>query len=217
MRTKALLGAAILAAGLASSMAQNVYSLNVVGYYNVTVPAGKFALIANQLTGTNMTLNALIPNPPPNSTVFKYTTGAGFNQVYTFDEFDLVWKPDGNLVMQPGEGYFFQNGNTAAPYTLTFVGEVTQGNTTNNIPTGYSIKSSIVPQAGDLTTMGLVGAPNDTVYRYTPGQGYTPAGVYTFDEFDLVWKPSNPQINVGEAFFFSGTGKSWTRNFTVPN
>jgi hypothetical protein len=217
MRTKALLGAAILAAGLATSMAQNVYSLNVVGYYNVTVPAGKFAMIANQLNSTNMTLSALIPNPPPNSTVFKYTTGAGYQDVYTFDEFDLVWKPNGNLEMKPGEGYFFQNGDTANPYTITLVGEVPQGPLTNAIPAGYSIKSSIVPQGGDLTTMGLVGDPNDTIYRYTPGQGYTPAGVYTFDEFDLVWKPSNPQVNVGEAFFFSGgAAKSWVRNFTVP-
>jgi hypothetical protein len=38
MRTKTLLVAAVLAAGLATSMAQNVYSLNVVGYYNVTIP-----------------------------------------------------------------------------------------------------------------------------------------------------------------------------------
>jgi len=218
MRTKALYVAAFLAAGLASSMAQNVYSLNVVGYYNVTVPAGKFALVANQLSSTNMKLSALIPNPPVNSTVFKYTTGQGYKDVYTFDEFDLVWKPNGDFELKPGEGFFFQNGDTANPYTLTFVGEVPQAQgsawLTNAIPAGYSIKSSVVPQAGDLTTMGLQGDPNDTVYRYTPGEGYKT--VYTFDEFDTVWKPSNPQVNVGEAFFFQGSAKSWVRNFTVP-
>src|SRR5437879_3681344 len=35
MRTKVLLGIAALAAGVATSMAQNVYSLNIVGYANV--------------------------------------------------------------------------------------------------------------------------------------------------------------------------------------
>src|ERR1035437_742604 len=49
MRTKVLLCAAAMAASLASSMAQNVYSLNVVGYVNVTLPAQQFYAVANPL------------------------------------------------------------------------------------------------------------------------------------------------------------------------
>src|ERR1043165_8066346 len=57
MRTKTLVCAAILAAGLASSMAQsNVYSLNVVGYYNVVIPGGTKVMVANQLNTTNKPL-----------------------------------------------------------------------------------------------------------------------------------------------------------------
>ena len=41
--------AAALAASLASSMAQNVYSLNVVGYVNVTLPSHQFTAVANPL------------------------------------------------------------------------------------------------------------------------------------------------------------------------
>src|SRR5438270_9330702 len=40
MRTKTLLCMAALAAGVATSMAQNVYSLNIVGYANVPNPVG---------------------------------------------------------------------------------------------------------------------------------------------------------------------------------
>jgi hypothetical protein len=69
MRTKTLVCAAALAAGLATSaLAQsNVYSLNVVGYYNVTVPANTFVLVGNQLNTTNNTLPGIIPAPPPGS------------------------------------------------------------------------------------------------------------------------------------------------------
>src|SRR5947207_10303632 len=46
MRTKTLLlTAALAAAGAASAMAQNVYSVNAVGYANVSVPSG-FSMIA---------------------------------------------------------------------------------------------------------------------------------------------------------------------------
>ncbi len=54
MRTKTLLAAcAALAFSLATSQAQ-VYSANVVGYINVTVPGQHFAEVANHfITGTN--------------------------------------------------------------------------------------------------------------------------------------------------------------------
>ena len=49
MRTKTLLlSAAALAAGVVTSMAANTYSVNVVGYINVTVQPG-FNIIGNQL------------------------------------------------------------------------------------------------------------------------------------------------------------------------
>ena len=51
MRTKALLlGAAVGAIGLATSMAQ-VYSVNIVGYVNTTIPTG-FSIICNPLNAT---------------------------------------------------------------------------------------------------------------------------------------------------------------------
>jgi hypothetical protein len=52
---------------------------------------------------------------------------------------------------------------------------------------------------------------------YTYSGGYTP---YTFDDADMAWVPSEPNIAVGQAFFYkkspTGTQSNWIRNFTVP-
>jgi hypothetical protein len=211
MRTKALIVAAALAAGLASSMAQNVYSLNVVGYINVTVPANSFALVANQLNTTNNTLAALIPTAPDGTQFFKYTTGSGWASS-TFDELEPGWLPDGNATMNPGEGGFLKN-NTASPITITFVGEVSQGALSNPVPAGYAVRSSIVPQGGTLTELGFPGVDGDQVFKYTPGAGYSSA---TFDELEPGWLPAEPTIAVGESFFSrKGAATDWVRNFTV--
>mgnify|MGYP006969320779 CR=1 FL=1 len=192
-------------------MAQNVYSLNVVGYYNVTIPPNSFALIANQLNTTNNTIAALLPSVPPGTQFFKYVTGTGW-QSYLFDEFELAWTPDGNATLNPGEGGFIKN-NTSQPLTITFVGEVLQGSLTNPIPAGFAVRSSMVPQAGTLTALAFPAVPGDQVYKYTPGSGYTS---YLFDEFELAWTPSDPSVGVGEAFFSrKGQAVNWVRNFTV--
>ena len=74
MRTlKALACATALVAGVATSMAQsNVYSLNVVGYYNVPVTANQYVMIANQLNTTNNTIGSLLPNGPIGANLLKW-------------------------------------------------------------------------------------------------------------------------------------------------
>jgi len=87
---------------------------------------------------------------------------------------------------------------------------------TNSLPAGQKVmRSSIVPQAGLVSTdLGLPGQANDTLFTYAGG--YT---TYQFDDFDLVWKPSEPTIGVGSAFFYvknaANTQTAWVRNFTV--
>jgi len=213
MRTKALLCAAALAAGIATSMAQsNVYSLNVVGYYNVSIPAGQMTVIANQFNTTNNTLGALIPSPPAGTLFYKYVSGTGW-VTYNFDEFDLKWLPNANVTLNPGEGGLFKN-VTSSTMTLTFVGEVPQGSLTNPLPVGLAIRSSMVPQAGKVTTdLGYPAVAGDLVYKYVAPTGWV---TYNFDEFDLKWLPSEPTFGVGEGFFSrKNAAIDWTRNFTV--
>jgi hypothetical protein len=87
---------------------------------------------------------------------------------------------------------------------------------TNSLPIGMlAVRSSIVPQAGAVSALGLAGEAGDQMYTYSGG--YTP---YTFDDVDLVWTPSEPSLNVGQAFFYkkspTAVNNEWVRDFTVP-
>jgi hypothetical protein len=124
----------------------------------------------------------------------------------------LVWTPDGNATIAPGEGGFFKSPVTT---TLTFVGEVKQGSLTNTLPIGaYAIRGSIVPQAATATVLGVPGEANDLLQTYNGG-----FSAYSFDDVDLVWTPSEPNLAVGQGFFYkkaAGNASSlWIRNFTV--
>src|SRR5262245_30453866 len=108
MRTKTLLCAAALAAGVATSMAQsNVYSLNVVGYVNTAVVGsggdGKFQMICNPLNATNNTIGVLIPTCPDFSALYKWN-GTGFD-IATF--FLGSWDHP-EYTLNPGEGGIMQ-------------------------------------------------------------------------------------------------------------
>jgi hypothetical protein len=208
MNTKSLLTAVALgAAGVATSMAQTVYSVNVVGYVNLTLTPG-FSLIGNQLNTTNNTIANLLP-PVPGMRVYKFVPGTGYS-IYTFDDLDLVWTPNGNVTLNPGEGAFVQN-----PYgtniPVTFVGEVLLDSTTNSIAPGFSIRSAMAPVSGAVDQLGFPASPSDRIYKFNPGTGFT---IYTFDDLDLVWTPSIPSVGVGEAFFVSKVDTaSWVKDF----
>jgi hypothetical protein len=223
MRTKTLLlTAALGAAGMATSMAQ-VYSVNAVGYVNTTIKPG-FNLVSNPLIGADNTIAALFTGVPNATRVYTFN-GTGFT-TYTYVGAPLNrWTPDGNAVVNPGDGVFvFNPGNT--DLTVTFVGEVPQGEASNQtLGTGLSIHSSAVPQEGrlgtasDATTLQFPAGPGDRVFKYTPGTGYS---TYTFAGAPLNrWtggdgSAQGPSIGVGEAFFVNKAAQAdWTRNFSV--
>jgi len=216
MRTKALLlTAALSAAGVATSMAQAVYSVNAVGYVNTVLHPG-FNLISNPLTATDNTIATLFKSAPVNTVVYKYN-GTGFD-ISTYDPDDLVFEPNGDKTVLPGEGVFVKLPGSA-DVTITFVGEVSQNpapgtKLSNPIPTGLSIRSSQVPQSGTAADLGLVGKPNEVLYQYnTTKHGYD---ISTFDPDDLAWAPALGTLKVGEAFFYkSPTGNTWQRDFSV--
>lgn len=202
MRTKTLLLAAVLcAAGVASSFAQAVYSVNAVGYVNIAAPAG-FSMIANPLdnkTGNN--LNNLLTNVALGTTIYKFDGVSGFSSSVFFG----TWSPDMTLV--PGEGAFI---NLDAATTLTFVGEVMQGNLSNPIPAGFSIRSSQVPQSVELGSIGFPADLGDTVYFFRGG-AYVSAVWFGPPAFN---PPAIPAV--GESFFVNkSTAGSWTRVFSV--
>jgi len=223
MRTKALILSAVLtAAGVATSMAQ-VYSVNAVGYVNLTIPHN-FSMIANPLIAQTNTLNALFP-PTPALAVLSFYKFNGVYAVSTIDEFNVNWvdgggNPNGDIeTLVFGDGAFLNN--PGAPFTVTFVGEVSQGTPVSNpVPAGYSIKSSKIPQAGLVTTdLGYQPGLGDSILKFnTAGQNYSS---FTFDEFDMVWKNGSggieePSLGIAESAFFQRlSATTWNRNFTV--
>jgi hypothetical protein len=204
MRTKTvILTAAVIAAGIGASQAQ-VYSVNAVGYVNYNIPNG-FSLIANPLNTTNNTIGYLLQNVP-NFCNFLSWNGTGFDTAtYIFGAWD---HPEYSL--KPGEGGFI---NTDTPFTITWVGEVMQGSLTNDIPSGFSVRASMVPQAGGVTSvLGLTQLGTFDNLQKWNGTGY--------DTYTVLpgggWDPSEPTFNVGEAFFLNtGGSASWTRTFSV--
>jgi hypothetical protein len=215
MRTKVLLCAAALAASLASSMAQsNVYSLNVVGYYNITVAGGQKVMIANQLNTTNNTIGSLLAPPMVNNNDSLYKYAGGFStSLYSTD--DGQWDPDPTVTMNPGEAVFYVPSVTT---TLTFVGEVLQGSLTNTLPLNVKVmRSSMVPQQGGVSS--VLGVPfdnNDSLYLYNAGYS-----TYLYSTDDGQWDPNEPVINLGQGFFYvkaataNPANANWVRNFTV--
>jgi hypothetical protein len=196
-------------------MAQsNVYSLNVVGYYNVTISAGQQVMIANQLNTTNNTIGSLLPASMVHDGDHLYKYNGGFStSFYSTD--DGQWDPDPTITMNPGEAAFYK---PAVAETLTFVGEVEQGSLTNTLPLGIQVmRSSIVPQQGGISS--VLGVPfDDGDHLYTFSGTYS---TYFYSTDDGQWDPTEPVINVGQGFFYKKAAGghlanvNWVRNFTV--
>jgi len=144
MRTKALLlSAAALAAGLISSEAQNVYSVNVVGYVNVPARLG-FSSMSNPLdaAGSNSATNVIqnvfdsgAGQGPWDGSQLQIWNGTHYTAYfldsnpddYPPGQFTGYTDSSGNPatppVLGPGIGYLFNNG-TASSNVLTYVGNV---------------------------------------------------------------------------------------------
>jgi hypothetical protein len=177
MRTKTLLiAAAALAVGTVASMAQTTYSQNVVGYVNLTVPAGKFALVANQLQNgsdaakTNNNVNAIFsgltsdPNAVNNTTLYLWN-GAGYNvyQYFTTADADTwfyansgngFYDSGGTLAsgsVNQGGGSFLYNPSSTI-VTNTFTGTVVQGTNLMTIKNGFNMLSFVAPVAGAIAS-----------------------------------------------------------------
>jgi hypothetical protein len=223
MRTKTLLlSAAVLTAGLSASTAQSVFSVNAVGYVNVPVVQG-YQIIANPLNNSNNLLSVVLPSVANNTKIYRFnpasqTYGAP-SSFFVDDETNIgSWSPDAAVV--PGEGIVLFSPVAA---TLTFVGEVPQGNLSNTLPPNFSIRSSIVPQSGGISSaLGLAPAPNDVIYFFNPAtQTYQAPFTFFFDDETNVgaWSPSEPSVAVGQGFVFKNVsgipGRAWTRTFSV--
>ncbi len=203
-------------------MAQsNVYSVNVVGYVNRTVPGNAgFALVSNPLDTGNNVYSNLFGSLPSNTKVLKWN-GAGFSTA-TKVAFGNGWSPASNATttLNPGEGAFIQSASGSPGITNTFVGSVVQGTWTNSFPAGFALVANQSPDTGDFTTLGITASipsspSGSTVLLWNEtNQQYN---TFTRVGFGSGWSPSLPSVSQpSQSMFFNAKGAgSWVRTFTV--
>jgi hypothetical protein len=181
-----------------------VTEINAVGYVRFALQAG-FSLIANPFNTRNNAVGSLLPSVPEGTTLYKLSNGT-----YSINSFDFgAWSNPGQT-LEPGEGAFIHYlGNT--PLVLIFLGEVTEGNLTNALPSGYSIVSSQVPQAGVLDTdLGFPVDDGDTVYLYSNASGAFTTYTYDFGAWNTT-----PFLSPGQSFIVKRTrSHDWIRFFS---
>ena len=217
MKIKSLLiAAATLAVGAVTSQAQ-VYSQNIVGYVNTTIPANGFALLSNPLnTGNNILTNVIPVGAAPNNTTKAYIYSGGNFVSYTLRA--SGWSPSAAGVnVGPGAGFFIQN-TASTNITITFAGSVLTGTNLMALSAGYNLIASQVPQSGLVQTgLGLPAVNNDKVYTFNPVTGqYNSVATRRTSS----WTPTEPTVGtnsfygVSEAFFyFAGSATTWTNVF----
>jgi len=200
MRTKLLLAAATLAAGLASSMAQsNVYSVNVVGYYNLVTPAKGYSFIADQTTNGVNDINTFFTNGvvssadgslntvlyvwkgalTPGYKVYTWFLDADANAAFGASAGNGWYDGNGNLAvdqLKNGAGSFLYNASNG-PITNTIAGTVTQGMTAQTVQPGFNALS-ITPALSTNLDSSLIQFPaasspdgtlNDVYYKWKGG------------------------------------------------
>jgi len=182
-------------ASVAGALAARNFSANAVGFAGLSAPPG-LTLIANPLNTPTNTLNSLLGYVPDGSQVYKYN-GRAYN-ISTFSAARAAW--DVNASLNPGEGAFFKN-PTATNLLLAFQGEVLQGNLTNSLPQGYSMRASMVPQAGAIdSVLGLAGQAGDSAYRYVNGNWVSYSYLPGHGWLDVDENPGLA-LNIGEGLF----------------
>ena len=95
---------------------------------------------------------------------------------------------------------------------ITFVGEVPQGDLSNALPQGFSIRSSQVPQAGELQgDLGFPVSGSPTIYQFVGGAYKISSYDADFEEWDSV-----PSVGVAEGFWvLNASAGSWDRSFST--
>jgi hypothetical protein len=237
MRTKTLLiAAAALAVGIVSSQAQ-VYSQNVVGYYNLDLPAGYNMVSVQFAVGVSNGASEVLPNIPDGTELFTwdtahaqfiynyYDTGSGSTlpaQSWYMADYST---PTNQPVLFTGQSVFLL---MPSHVTNTVAGSVVNAST-NNLIAGYNMVASALPIYGGSTNnmFNMNSMPDGTelftwdqvhakyVYNYyDTGSGSTlPAQSWYMADYSTATNP--PVFTVGQGMFFlTPSTYSWSQTYT---
>jgi hypothetical protein len=233
MRTKTLALSALLGLlGTASVMAQNVYSLNAVGYINVILQPGYNMISCPLICSPDNSLATLLPNggagnAATSNQYLNWTYDRWDTTIGTYDHELANAKQAGNKngtinsgwqnlagtggtnTLNPGQAAWVLNAG-GSPVTVTFVGTVPQNGSpfmTQTISPGLNMMSSPVPMDGDLAqnTNTLMTSSSATFSSGLPG-GIT--GQANGDQL-FVWDTSLSPAGYDNGYTYT-TKHSWT-------
>lgn len=222
MRTKTLLvaAAALAVTAIASQAQTTVYSQNIVGYVNQTLPQGNYTLVVTPLQGGETNADQVLTSLKGGESILLWN-GAGYDS-YVYAGPGTWIGPSGpgsGPVLNAGQAFFFFNNQSSAE-TNTYTGSVTLTNSVD-FPAGeYSLVGSIAPIAGpiDSTNINLPVQGGESVLLWN-GNGYDS---YVYAGPGTWIGPSGPgpapSVTVGQGFFYfnnQGTDEQWNQNVVV--
>jgi len=188
-------------------LAGEVTSANVIGYASCAVPPG-FSMIANPFD-SHQTLSEIFKEWPEGTTINRFNT-----RVFSLAENGVKngkWIDSAERLV-PGEGAIFFN-PTEDYKSASFVGEVVQGNLSMPIPAGFSIRSSLVPQPGNLADdLKFPISDGDVIHLFDRERQK-----YVLHPFENgKWTAGPPILSVAESFWVAKTEPgNWTRHFAI--
>jgi len=190
-------------------------SVNAVGYSHTTLAPG-FNLISNPLNAANNQIQSLFGGIAglPDGLRIYFLGPEGF-EVCAFDALTTRFLPEalGQRELPPGKGVFVLN-PARQSLTVTFVGEVPQGRLVNELPAGFSLVASMVPQAGTAEQLGFAGEQGD--YIYTFSEALQKYHLSACDDIEQAWLPGLPILEAGKAFLlYKKNPGEWVRTFFI--
>ena len=179
-------------------------SANILGYASVSLPPG-FSMIANPFH-SSQTVSDLFKNWPEGTTLNRFDT-----RLFRLTENGIKagkWTNQTERLV-PGEGAIFFN-PTSDYKSVSFVGEVLQGHLSVPVPGGFSIRSSLIPQPGNLADdLRFPIANGDVIHLFDREQQKYLLHPFENDQ----WTVGPPIIGVGEAFWVAKTDPgNWIRS-----
>jgi hypothetical protein len=190
-------------------IADDLSSVNILGFVTITLAPG-FSLVANPLDGHSNAVADLFREWPDGTTLNKFDT-----RLFVLAENSVVkgkWNsPSERLV--PGEGSIFYN-PTSDYKTHSFVGDVLHGQASIPIPSGFSMRSSVIPRPGHLVEdLGFPIAEGDVIHLFDRDQQKYNLHPYE----DGKWKAGPPILSVGESFWVAKSEPgNWVEKFVPP-
>jgi hypothetical protein len=185
-----------------------IASENVIGFASVTLPPG-FSLISNPFDAANNSVSDLFRNWPDGTTLNKFDTRLfrlGENQVR-----NGKWSNPTETLSSAEAAIFF---NPTSEYkSHSFAGDVVQGNLTIPIPSGFSMRGSLVPKPGNLTEdLGFPITDGDVIHIFDRDrQKYA---VHPFH--NGTWTTGPPVLSVGEGFWVAKAQPgNWSKRVTL--